>query len=100
MIAELLAAIGSGQPWSMAELSRHLGASEGMVAQMLNDLAHRGYVEPEGQVPHGCPLCAGGCAGCSLLAPSNSDGGSRVWRLTEKGQRRALAQRAPHGRMP
>lgn len=89
MIAELLSAIGSGRSWSMAELSRHLQISEGMIAQMLSDLAHRGYVEPDrgSGLDDNCPAC-NGCSCCAAGARLGPDGETRAWRLTEKGEQR------------
>ena len=60
MLRKLLRLVAEGGVRTRADLSRELGVSEGLVEQMLEDLAPIGYLE---LVAGGC---ADQCAACSL----------------------------------
>ena len=77
---ELIRVIAEGQAHSQVELARRLGVSEGLVEQMLKDLARMGYLEP-------IAGCADQCAACPLARMCIVGRPRRAWVLTEKGQR-------------
>lgn len=83
MLRELVRTIAEGQAHSQVELARRLGVSEGLLEQMLEDLAQMGYLI---QV-------AGGCAeqrtACPLARICIAGQPRKAWVLTEKGQRAA-----------
>ena len=76
----LLELVAEGGVYSYADLAQGLGVSEGLVGQMIGDLARMGYLQP---VFDGC---GARCAGCPLAATCAIGGPRRVWALTEKGQ--------------
>ena len=83
MLRELIGVIAEGQAHSQVELARRLGVSEGLVEQMLEDLARMGYLKPvEGD-------CASQCTGCPLARTCAVGTPARIWALTEKGQKAA-----------
>ena len=74
----LLELVAEGGVRTRAELARELGVSEGLVRQMIEDLARMGYLRPvAGQ-------CQGQCAGCPLAKTCAIGGPTRVWALTER----------------
>ncbi len=81
MLRELVRAIAEGQAQSQIELARRLRVSEGLVEQMLEDLARAGYLEPVGGGS------AEGCAGCPLAKKCITNQTRKAWVLTEKGRR-------------
>lgn len=81
MLWELMRMIAEGQIHNQVELARQLGVSEGLVEQMLEDLARMGYLTPvEGS-------CISQCAACPLAKFCTVGTPTRLWSLTEKGQR-------------
>jgi hypothetical protein len=74
-----------GNVHSGADLARRLGISEGLLAQMMEDLARKGYLAAV-ETPSGCS----GCAGCGGSKACNSCGPNEAttrkgWALTAKG---------------
>jgi len=80
MLRELIGVIAEGQAHSQMELARRLGVSEGLVEQMLEDLARMGYLEP-------IAGCADQCAACPLARICIIGHPRRAWVLREKGMR-------------
>jgi len=81
MLRELIRVIAEGQAHSQVELARRLGVSEGLVEQMLEDLARMGYLTPmEGG-------CADQCAACPLAKMCIVGHPKKAWVLTEKGRK-------------
>ena len=81
MLRELLQLIAEGGTRTRTELARELGVSEGLVEQMLEDLARMGYLKPvEGD-------CASQCTDCPLARTCAVGTPARIWALTEKGLR-------------
>lgn len=78
----LLELVAQGGVHSYADLARELGVSHGLLGQMIEDLARRGYLRPV------AASCESQCTGCSLAETCAVGGPTRVWTLTEKGQRR------------
>ena len=78
MLQRLLDLVAEGGLRSYADLARELGVSEGLVGQMIEDLARRGYLRPV------AGDCQGRCTGCSLAGTCAVGGPTRVWALTEK----------------
>jgi predicted ArsR family transcriptional regulator len=66
---------------SQAKLAEELGVSQGLVGQMIEELAQRGYLLP---VADGC---RGLCTDCPLAMTCTVGGPTRVWALTEKGRK-------------
>ena len=88
---ELIGVIAEGQAHSQTELARRLGVSEGLVEQILEDLARKGYLEP-------IAGCADQCAACPLAKTCIIGHPRRAWVLTEKGQRAAGGNAEKRGR--
>ncbi len=91
MLKQLLTEIAREPVHSHAELARRLDISEGLLDQMLMDLARKGYITSinpeECNLEHcnACPL-SGNCAQTQNIRPNSL--GQR-WLLTEKGRRAA-----------
>ena len=85
MLRKLTKILAEGQAHSQAKLARQLGVSEGLLTQMLEDLARRGYLEA---VSLGS---AGGCASCPLArrCTLTQKQPVKIWVLTEKGLKAA-----------
>ncbi len=81
MLREIVRTIAEGQVHSQVELARWLGVSEGLVEQMLEDLARTGYLKPMGGES------TEGCAGCPLAKMCVASRPRRAWVLTEKGRK-------------
>jgi Mn-dependent DtxR family transcriptional regulator len=80
VLQRLLELVAEGGAHSYADLAQRLGVSEGLLGQMIEDLARMGYLR---LVVGGCEAR---CAGCPLAATCAIGGPTRVWALTEKGQ--------------
>ena len=81
MLKELLRLVAQGDVRTRVELARKLGVSEGLVEQMLENLARMGYLRP---VAGGCDAH---CAACPLAKTCAVGTPTRIWALTEKGLR-------------
>jgi len=86
MLRQVLQAMFTGAVHSRADLARRLSVSEPMLAQLMEDLARRGYLAPL-TPPSGC----GSCSGCPLRKVCNSNTSSQAtapkgWALTAKGR--------------
>lgn len=79
----LLHLVAEGGLRSCADLARELGVSEELLGQMIEHLARMGYLR---QVAGDCQSQ---CAGCPLAETCAIGGPTRVWALTERGQRAA-----------
>ena len=77
----LLELVAEGGVHSYADLARELGVSEELVGQMIEDLARMGYLRPV------AGDCESRCTSCALAETCAIGGPTRVWTLTEKGQR-------------
>lgn len=75
----LLELVAESGVHSYADLARELGVGEGLVGQMIEDLARRGYLRPV------AGSCESQCTGCPLAETCAVGGPTRVWTLTEKG---------------
>jgi hypothetical protein len=91
MLMNVLKALATGNVYNQAELAKQLGISEGLLAQMMEDLAQRGYLAPlSADSNGGC----GGCSGCGQAkactgCPSQRSNVIKGWTLTAKGLARA-----------
>jgi Mn-dependent DtxR family transcriptional regulator len=81
MLERLLSLVGQGGVHSYTDLARQLDVTEELLEQMLQHLARMGYLRP---VADGCETQ---CAGCPMAKTCAVGGSTRVWALTEKGQR-------------
>ena len=79
MLQRLLELVAEGGLRSCADLARELEVSQGLVGQMIEHLARRGYLRPV------AGDCESQCTGCSLAKTCAVGGPTRVWTLTEKG---------------
>jgi len=82
MLQRLLELVAEGGLRSYADLARELAVSEGLLGQMIEHLARRGYLRPV------AGDCESQCTGCSLAETYAIGGPTRVWALTEKGTTR------------
>ena len=62
MLQRLLELVAEGGLHSHTDLARELGVSEGLVGQMIEDLARMGYLRPV------AGNCQSQCTGCSLVS--------------------------------
>jgi hypothetical protein len=94
MLTNVLKELVAGNVHSYTDLAKRLGVSEGLLAQMMEDLARRGYVAPLAMDQ------GGGCRGCSARSrcdqlqagagcPSEGLNSIKGWTLTAKGLARA-----------
>jgi hypothetical protein len=81
MLTKLLERVGRGGIHITAALAHELGVSEGLLAQMTEDLARMGYLEPVSGD------CGARCGACPLASGCSIGGLGGVWALTEKGMR-------------
>lgn len=82
MLERLMKQLVSDEIATLEELAKRLSVSDGLVEQMLNDLARGGYIE---LIDMSCSTdckCEGASI-CSMLQ------GKRLWRVTDKGFRLA-----------
>ena len=97
MLKQILQEIANGYGYSQSSLARKLDISEGLLAQMMEDLAHKGYLAPlatESMGTMGTTKKAGACSGCNLRAACsgcaiNENPPLAGWVLTAKGRRAA-----------
>jgi hypothetical protein len=85
MLKKILQEMSTGNVYSRADLARRLGVSEGLLAQMMEDLARKGYL-----APLTAALDCGGCSRCNGRKVCNGCGSSEAtmpkgWALTAKG---------------
>lgn len=100
MLKQILQEIANGYGHSQSTLARRLDISEGLLAQMMNELARKGYLAPlanetlekmeatekmeKAGACQGCKLHAA-CAGCAINKQPLLAG----WVLTAKGRQAA-----------
>ena len=80
MLQRLLDLVAEGGLRSYADLARELGVSQGLLGQMIEDLAWMGYLRPV------AGDCETQCPGCPLAKTCAIGGPTRVWALTGKGR--------------
>ena len=87
MLDRLLSILAEGGVHTPAGLANQLGVTEGLVGQMLADLARMGYLQPVAS-----PTCqtpsnggSGPCANCPISSGCAAGRpGGQVWTLTHK----------------
>lgn len=85
MLTELLRRVVQGGVHSTVALARQFGVSEGLLAQMIDDLVRMGYLKP---VSGGCE---GQCDACPLAGGCAIGGPGGIWTMTERGVRAAMS---------
>jgi hypothetical protein len=85
MLKKVLQEMFKGNVHSRADLARRLGISEGLLSQMMEDLARKGYLAAL-ETPTDCSRCSGcggskACNGCGSSEATVFKG----WALTTKG---------------
>lgn len=89
MLRKVLQAMSTGDVHSHADLARRLGISEGLLSQMMEELARKGYLAAldTSLDCDGCGGCGGGkaCSGCAFGETNALKG----WALTAKGREAA-----------
>jgi hypothetical protein len=85
MLKKVLQEMFKGNVHSRADLARRLGISEGLLSQMMEDLARKGYLVVL-ETPSGCSGC-GGCGGSNVCNACGSSEATilKGWALTAKG---------------
>ena len=86
MLQRLLELVAEGGVHSHAELARQLKVSDKLLAEIIEDLARRGYLRAVSGD------CSGQCAGCHQSKTCAVGASTQIWSLTEKGN--AAATRA------
>lgn len=92
MLKRVLQEMFTGNVHSRADLARRLGVSEGLLAQMMEDLGRKGYLKPISSALE----CNSGCCGSFRSCTACACGESIVrqgWALTEKGLKAAKPDR-------
>ena len=84
MLKEIMQALDKGDVASTMQLAKILGVSEGLVAQMIQDLEHGGYLA---SLASGCTATS--CQSCPFSKSCGSTAIAKMWVLTEKGRRAA-----------
>ncbi len=89
MLRKVLQAMFTGDVHSHADLARRLDISEGLLSQMMEDLARKGYLAAldTSLDCEGCGGCGGdkACGGCGFDETNELKG----WALTAKGRKAA-----------
>jgi hypothetical protein len=82
VLKQVLQEMSKGNVHSRADLARRLGTSEGLLSQVMEDLARKGYLAPLA-TPSDWSGCGGGkaCNGCGSSGTTIFKG----WALTAKG---------------
>jgi len=88
MLTQLLETLAGGKVYNPVQLARELDVTQGMIAQMLEDLERRGYVE---HLRMGCE--EGKCKGCAYSKNCSPTTAISGWGLTEKGRHLATRNR-------
>lgn len=93
MLKKVLQEMSIGGVRDQADLARRLGVSEGLLSQMMEELAHKGYLTAL-ETSSGCEGCSGrgggkACSGCGFSAAANLKG----WALTARGLEAAMCHR-------
>jgi hypothetical protein len=81
VLDRLLQILAEGGAHSYADLALNLGVGEGLLQQMIHDLARMGYLEAVGE------RCQEKCEGCPVAGTCAVGGRGQVWSLTQKGSR-------------
>lgn len=79
MLKEVLSEFAKGEMNSNSNIGRKLNLSEGMVEQVLKDLAKMGYIQKEEST------CGSKCSSCSCCCSKTSDV-INMWKITDKGK--------------
>jgi len=88
MLTQLLSMLADGKAYNSVQLARALDVTQGMIAQMLEDLERRGYVQ---HLRLGCE--EGKCKGCAYSKSCSPTTALSGWALTEKGRQMATRNR-------
>jgi len=88
MLEKLLRLVAAGGVHSHAVLAQELDVTEALLDQMIEELVRLGYLRP---VDASCP---GRCEDCPMHETCGIGRGSRLWVLTERGERAARASGA------
>lgn len=88
MLTKLLSMLADGKAYNSVQLARALDVTQGMIAQMLEDLERRGYVQ---HLRLGCE--EGKCKGCAYSKSCSPTTALSGWALTEKGRQMATRNR-------
>jgi len=88
MLTQLLRMLADGKAYNSVQLARALDVTQGMIAQMLEDLERRGYVQ---HLRLGCE--EGKCKGCAYSKSCSPTTALSGWALTEKGRQMATRNR-------
>ena len=81
MLDRLLQILAEGGAHSYADLARNLGVGEGLLQQMIEDLARMEYLKAVGK------SCGAKCEECPVAGVCAVGGRGQVWSLTQKGRR-------------
>jgi len=84
MLKRMMQEIDKGEVASTTQLAKTLGVSEGLVAQMVQDLERGGYLA---SLASGCTVNS--CKSCPFSKSCGSTAIAKMWVLTEKGRRAA-----------
>jgi hypothetical protein len=85
ILEELLKRLASGRPYNLTELAAELDVDLGLLEQMIIDLERGGYLK---RVALSCSTI---CAGCPREGLCQITHEGRIWSVTDKGYRAALA---------
>jgi hypothetical protein len=78
VLDQVLGIVAQGGIHTRGELAHHLGVSEELLQQMIDDLVRLGYLQPV------VGDCSDRCAGCPFAAKSAIGGPGRIWAVAEK----------------
>jgi len=83
MLERLLRLVATGGVHSHAALARELDVTEALLDQMIEGLVRLGYLRLADA------SCPSRCEGCPMHETCGIGSGSRLWVLTERGERAA-----------
>ena len=91
ILEELLKRLASGRPYNLTELAAELDVDLALLEQMIIDLERGEYLK---RVELSCSSV---CAGCPREGLCQITHEGRIWTITDKGRRAALAVDAGEG---
>jgi hypothetical protein len=85
ILEELLKRLTAGRPYNLTELAAELDVDNGLLEQMIIDLERGEYLK---RVTLSCSTACEGCTHEGLCQITHE---GRIWSVTDKGRRAALA---------
>ena len=90
MLTDLLRALASDRPLTMADLAGELGTDTAGLRRAMDHCERLGYLERTGSgLSLECSATCGKGCGCSVVSACDTATGASWWQVTERGRRAA-----------